>query len=98
MSCVNTIKLFCQLFLELGQSVDLKFSLSTSSCLPGLISRVMMIGMWSILGGHSSGAVLHSRTCSQRELDASTLSSQMKFLVAIVHRVGMFLGSSICRL
>src|SRR5882724_2585941 len=54
-----------------------------------------MIGMWS--GGQVSREVLHSKVCSYRELDASTLSSWVKFLVAIVHRVGTFLGSSICQ-
>ena len=88
---------FVSSFWNLAQLVDLKLGLGASSCLPGLISRVVMIGMWSDCGGCSSGMVLHSRMCSLRELDASMLSGQVKFPVAIAHRIGMFLGSSICK-
>jgi len=53
--------------------------------------------MWSVCGGHSSGAVLHSRTSLLRELHVRTLSGQVKLLVAIAWRVGISLGSDICK-
>ena len=84
-------------FRNVGQSVDLKLGLGVSSCLLGSIVRVMMMGMWSVHGGHSSGAVLHSKTSLLRELDVRTLSGWVKLLVAITRRVGMSLGSHICK-
>ena len=84
-------------FQNVGQSVDLKLGLGVSLCLPGFIARVVMMGIWSVCGGHSSGAVLHSRTSSLRELDVSTLSGWVKLQVAIARRVGMSLGSDICK-
>ena len=57
---------------NLGQSAALKLGLGVSSCLLRL--RVVMMGMWSIFSRCSSGIILHSKTCSCRELDANTLS------------------------
>jgi len=54
--------------------------------------RVVMMGIWFVHGGHSSGVVLHSRTSSLRELDVRTLSGQVKLPVAIAQRVGMSVG------
>src|SRR5882724_1291758 len=84
-------------FRNVGQSVDLKLGLGVSSCLLGSVARVVMMGMWSVCGGHSSGVVLHSRTSSLRELDVRTLSGRVKLPVAIARRVGMSLGSDICK-
>ena len=98
MLSVSTFEIFYQLFQKLGQLVDLKLGLGASSCLPGSILRVVMMGMWSVHGGHSSGTVFHSRTSSLRELDVSTLSGWVKLLVDMAHRVGMSLGSVICKL
>ena len=98
MLSVSTFDFFCQLFQKLGQLLDLNLGLGASSCLPGSILRVVMMGMWSVRGGHSSGMVLHSRTSSLRELDVSMLSGWVKLPVDIVHRVGMSLGSVICKL
>jgi len=48
---------FVSSFQKSVQLVNLKLGLGVTSCLPGLILRVVMMGMWSVLGGHSSGLV-----------------------------------------
>ena len=42
---VNVLKFFCELFLEFGPVGQLELGLSISSCLPGFMLRVVMIGM-----------------------------------------------------
>jgi len=51
------VSFFVSSFWKSGQSVALKLGLGVVACLPGLISMVVVMGMWSVQGGRSSGIV-----------------------------------------
>ena len=85
-------------FQNLSQSTCHQFNFGWSELWAIEVSRVVVIGKWFVHGGCRLGRVVH---CVMRSLIVSlqkTLSGHVRFLVHVVCKVEMFLGSDIVML
>ena len=85
-------------FRNLSQSTCHQFNFGWSELWAIEVSRVVIIGKWSMHGGCRLGRVMHCVMRSPIVLLQKTLSGCVRFLVRVARKVGMSLGSDIVML